>query len=337
MLEQGLFNIDCFKSSCPPLPTSAEIRSQLTASSLLKQDAPGNSGCMSVDAVPFVPRLLPGTGTASGDASRSISAIQTCQDLHATLASTTSCEQLLALLVDYTEFVNESCIIAALQRLVTLTITGGKAPAAAAQAAMQIAHLSAGIELTVAVTAAVMQGMLALDAELAMRPLTEVVRSTAERLQQQHTPHPRIFSATVAALRHMTPVASSEVLVTACTDLGHCASLILARTPLPNIPPDAIQELAYMLLLNNLLLPELVATLGHAACIHASCLPAASIVLVLQLLVACHSTDSNMLGLLARSFHDNNQVGSRPLHASVAVLLLSLLLLPKEHHASVRM
>ena len=175
---------------------------------------------------------------------------------------------------------------------------------------MRIAQATAATDLPVGATISVMQGMLAIDAQLSVLPLTEVVRSTAAWLQHHRSPPTQLFCATAAALRHLSPLVSGNVLVKACADLSHCASVILICTPLPSIPVDAIQELAYVLQLNNAPLPDLIATLGHAACMHAGSLPCAAVVLVLQLLLACHSTDSAMLGALARTFHKNTQVSS---------------------------
>lgn len=311
--QQIFLNTDCIKSACSHSQVSSQSQSAgtqplLSSSALVKPSTPGQNGNMSIDATPFVPRVFPGSGTVGNNTAKSVSVIRTSRDLLAALGSATSCEQLLALLSDYSQIFDSSCIVTATQQLITLHSTGCKPPAATAEAAMRIAHATAGMELPVATTVAVMQGMLAIDAQLSVVPLTEVVRSTAERLQHQHTPQPRLFCATSTALRHLSPLVSSEVLVKACADLSRCASLILVRTPLSNIPVDAIQELAYVLQLNSVLLPDLIATLGHAACVHASRLPCSSIVLVLQLLVACHSTDSPMLGSLARSFHENHQV-----------------------------
>lgn len=312
--QQGFLSSDCIKSVCSGKSHSqvstqsqcATTRPYLTASSLLKPDTPGRPKSMSIDAAPFLPRVAPGTGTAGSIAT--ITAVHTSQDLLAALLAATTCEQLLVLLTDYVQLFDASCIVAATQRLIATHSTGCKPPTATAEAAMRIAHATAAADLPVAATVAVMQGMLAIDAQLSVGPLVEVVRSTAESLQHQHSPQPRLFCATASALRHLTPLVGGEVLVKACADLSRCASLILVRTPLSNIPAEAILELAYVLQLNNVLLPDLVATLGHAACIHACSLTCSSIVLVLQLLVACHSTDSGMLAALARSFHENTQV-----------------------------
>lgn len=292
---------------------SAWTHLHAAAGSLLKRDMHGQNPSMSITAAPFVPRISPGSCPVGNTTTSPLAAVHSAQDLVAALATAVSCDQLLPILADYGHMFDATCIVTAMQRLIKVHASGAESAATMAEVTMGIAHIVGKIELPPAATVIVMQGLLAIDAEVSVVPLTEVVRCCSEKMLLQHTPQLRLYCATIAALRHLTPLVSNEALVSTCANLGRCASRILACTPLCSIPVDAIHELAHGLQLNSVLSPDLVAAIGHAACLHSSSLPCSSIVMVLQLLVSYHATDSAMLGSLARAFHDSTRVRTLPL------------------------
>lgn len=251
---------------------------------------------LSVDAAPFVPRAVAGLGAG----------VRSTQDLLAALMQAVSCDHLTGLLMEHARLLDSTCIVAAMQRLVQLDSMGSQRANSVHDVAMRIASLATMHHMPPSATACLLTDLLLIKAPLAAPPTFALVAAAAEQLER--APSVPLLVPVTTALQRLQHGVSEALLPGPCSRIGRAVSALLLQGRLADISAEAVPAMAYALRVGNVTAPEVVTVFGHAACMHANTLATGDIITALQILVASHVTDSGMLNMLARSFHDRHQV-----------------------------
>lgn len=265
-------------------------------SNLSLHSARAEPSSLSIDAAPFVPRTVAGLGAG----------VRSTQDLLAALMQAVSCDHLAGLLMEHARLLDSTCIVAAMQRLVQLDATGMQHANSVHDVAMRIASLATLHHLPPPATACLLTDLLVIKAPLAAPPTFALVAAASEQLEL--APSMPLLVPVATALQRLQHGVSEALLPGPCSRVGRAASALLLQGRLADVSAEAVPALAFALRVGNVTAPDVITVFGHAACMHANTLATTDIITALQILVASHVTDSGMLNMLARAFHDRAQV-----------------------------
>lgn len=285
-----------------PLPRQLLPFSNLSLHST-RAEPPG----LSIDAAPFVPRAVAGLGVG----------VHSTQDLLTALMQAVSCDHLAGLLMEHARLLDSTCIVAAMQRLVQLDSSATQNANSVHDVAMRIASLATLHRMPPAATACLLTDLLVIKAPMAAPPTFALVAAAAEQLE--HAPSVPLLIPVATALQRLQHGVSEALLPAPCGRIGRAASALLLQGRIADITAEAVPALAYALRVGNVTTPDVISVFGHSACMHANALATADIITALQIMVASHVTDSGMLNLLARAFHERSQVRLSDCHGLVRV------------------
>lgn len=217
-----------------------------------------------------------------------------------------SCDHMTGLLMEHAGLLDSTCIVAAMQRLVQLDSSGTQHVNSVHDVAMRLASLATLHHMPPAATACLLTDLLLIKAPLAAPPTFALVAAASEQLEL--APSTSLLVPVATALQRLQHGVSEALLPGPCSRVGRAASALLLQSRLADISADAVPAIAYALRVGSVTAPEVITGFGHAACMHANSLATADVVSALQILVSSHVTDSSMLNMLARAFHERSQV-----------------------------